>query len=77
MAIPLSKYLRDAAERDRRASNLETCKVCGVPLQEAIYGYRHVAGGACCSDCYFDDISALIDAHPIGRPMSTLLAAKS
>lgn len=76
MAIPLAQYLSEAAHRDQSNSGLELCKVCGVPLQEAIHGYRHVEGGACCSDCYFDDISDLIDAHPIGRPMGTLLAAK-
>lgn len=77
MAISLTDYLNDAPKRDKAPQGLEQCKVCNIPLQEAIHGYRHVQGGACCSDCYFDDISELIDAHPIGRPMGTLVASRS
>jgi hypothetical protein len=67
--------LAEAELRDRDVSSLETCKSCGTPLQEAICGYRKVDGGAHCSDCYFSQLSALIDEYPIGRPMATPLSA--
>jgi hypothetical protein len=70
MAMSLAQYLAEADQRDREAGDMEKCDDCGVPLQEAIYGYRKVGEGAKCSDCYFDQISDLIDQAPIGRPMA-------
>jgi hypothetical protein len=72
MAIALAQYLAEASRRDSDKGSIEQCIVCGVPLQEAINGYRKVGGGtgAECSDCYFSDISDLIDKHPIGKPIS-------
>ena len=75
MAISLVQYLAEADSRDREAGVTESCEGCGVPLQEAIQGYRRVGDFAKCSDCYFDEISDLIDAAPIGRPMSRVRAA--
>jgi hypothetical protein len=75
MAIALSQYLADAKQRDRESISMETCLTCGVPLQEAIRGYRPVADGAKCSDCYFCEISDLIDMHPIGKPIARLAQA--
>ena len=72
MAIALAKYLADAGRRDLETSSIETCSVCGVPLQEAIHGYRPVGNAASCSDCYFCEISNLIDQHPIGKPIARL-----
>ena len=76
MAIPLSQYLSEAAHRDQINSGLERRKVFGAPPQESIRVHCHVEDDACRGDCHFDDISDLIDAHPIGRPMGTPLAAK-
>jgi protein-arginine kinase activator protein McsA len=70
MAYSLAEYIATAAARDNEHDSLEKCQACGVPLQEAIYGYRRVGDGAECSDCYFDDFSEQIDAHPVGRLMS-------
>ena len=75
MAMSLVQYLAEAPQRDRETSPTENCKECGVSLQEAIQGYRRVGDFAKCSDCYFDEISDLIDAAPIGRPMSRVRAA--
>lgn len=75
MAIALAQYLADADRRDRENGSMETCSSCRVPLQEAIRGYRPVADGAKCSDCYFCEISDLIDQHPIGKPIARLTHA--
>lgn len=72
--MSLSQYLAEAGKRDRQAGHMEKCEECGVPLQEAIYGYRRVGDSAKCSDCYFDEVSDLIDRAPIGRPMSRVRA---
>jgi hypothetical protein len=45
------------------------CGCCGVPLQESITGNRPLADGTHrCSDCYFDELGAAIDAQPIFMP---------
>jgi hypothetical protein len=75
MAIALSKYLAEASKRDSENGSTETCSSCGIALQEAIRGYRPVADGAKCSDCYFCEISKLIDLHPIGKPIARLTHA--
>lgn len=75
MAMSLVRFIEDAAQRDSEHGTIEKCEDCGVPLQEAIYGYRRVGENAKCSDCYFDEISDLIDQAPIGRPMSRVSAA--
>lgn len=75
MAIALAQYLANADRRDREKGSIEQCTTCGVPLQEAINGYRTVGNGAKCSDCYFADISDMIDQHPIGKPIARLTHA--
>lgn len=74
MAISLNRYLAEAARRDQALELLEKCEGCGVSLQEAITGYRRVAGRPHCSDCYFSMMSDEIDKHPIGRPMASIAA---
>jgi hypothetical protein len=75
MAISLKQYLAEADRRDLELGHMETCNDCGVPLQEAIHGFRRVGPLAKCSDCYFNQLSDLIDQAPIGRPMSRVCAA--
>jgi hypothetical protein len=74
MAASLKSYLADAAQRDQ-LERLETCAACGVSLQAVITGYRRINGIAHCSDCYFCKLSDVIDNHPIGRPMASLVRA--
>lgn len=74
MALSLTKYLAEAAQRDQALELLEKCESCGVSLQEAITGYRRVSGRPHCSDCYFCKLSDEIDKHPIGRPMASIPA---
>lgn len=71
MAISLTRYLAEAAQRDQALELLEKCDSCGVSLQEAITGYRRVDSRPHCSDCYFCVLSDAVDQHPIGRPMVT------
>jgi hypothetical protein len=75
MAIALAQYLAEAHRRDREKGFIEQCTTCKIPLQEAINGYRAVGDGAKCSDCYFTDISNMIDQHPIGKPIARLTHA--
>ncbi len=43
---------------------------CGEPLEPALDGGRHTIGGLEVNDdCYFEQFSAEIDRHPIGRPL--------
>jgi recombinational DNA repair protein (RecF pathway) len=70
MPISLVQYLAEAGERDKANIDMQKCVDCGTPLQETIAGYRPTKDGAKCSDCYFDTISAMIDEHPIGRPVA-------
>lgn len=74
MALTLTQYLAESTQRDGDTSGIETCSTCHIPLQEAITGYRRVGDGAKCADCYFCEISKMIDQHPIGRPMATRTA---
>jgi hypothetical protein len=70
--MTLDEFVEQAPLRDLRvAAELEKCTECGVPLQEAIAGYRKTDKGPHCSDCFFDAFSDLVDMHPIGKPMST------
>lgn len=74
MAQTLTQYLAEGALRDQDVSESETCTICKIPLQETITGYRPTDDGARCADCYFGEISEMIDQHPIGRPMATRAA---
>ena len=75
MALSLKEYLAKA-EQDSQSLNsgIETCVSCSVPLQETITGYRPGDDGTRCSDCYFNEISKMIDEHPIGRLRSRVSA---
>ena len=44
----------------------EHCSKCGVELQETLTGKRSTPCGVACSDCYFDELGAEIEKHPIG-----------
>lgn len=71
MALTLMQYLADASQQIHDTSGLEECVSCKIPLQETITGCRLGKDGTRCSDCYFAEISKMIDEHPIGRPMAT------
>jgi len=44
------------------------CVSCSCELRENISGYRRSDGGPRCSDCYFEEMSRIIEQHPIGLP---------
>jgi protein-arginine kinase activator protein McsA len=44
----------------------QKCRSCNVTLQETITGKRKTRAGFVCSDCYYEQIGAEIDQHPIG-----------
>ncbi len=68
--MKLTDYISQATKRDAAAtSQLESCTNCGVPLQEALAGYRKTELGTHCSDCYFDALSEMIDQYPVGKPL--------
>lgn len=71
MALTLAQYLAEAQQAPQAVGGVEVCVSCNVPLQETITGYRPGNDGIRCSDCYFSEISKVIDEHPVGRPMAT------
>ena len=44
------------------------CAKCRTELRENITGYRCGGEGPSCSDCYFNELSKLVEVHPIGLP---------
>ena len=71
MALTLAQYVAEINQNPKDIAEAEHCVSCQVPLQETITGYRLGSEGARCSDCYFGEISKMIDEHPVGRPMAT------
>jgi hypothetical protein len=61
--------LKDLAENpellDAVWANQESCRKCGVALQETITGKRKTPAGAACSDCYYELLGEVIEQHPI------------
>lgn len=69
MAIALTQYLADAGQRDAEVERAGACASCSDSLHGS--ARPHPEGDTAQSnDCYFCGVSALIDGHPIGRPMA-------
>ena len=46
----------------------QTCTHCKTELRENFTGVRPGPEGLLCSDCYFDQLSHVIEECPVGRP---------
>lgn len=51
--------------RAKRSNQGPTCCGCGIMLQETITGRRKTPDGEACSDCYYESLGELVEAHPI------------
>ena len=66
-------YLTDLAKNPRLLDELRAtqsqqgpcCCGCGILLQETITGRRKAPKGEACSDCYYESLGELVEAHPI------------
>jgi len=61
----LKDVLRDPQLLQRSPFEQQKCWKCEVPLQETITGKRQMAQGFACSDCYYGELGAEIERHPI------------
>lgn len=60
-------YLKDVVAGLQKLPEVrqELCVECSVPLQETITGKRKTPRGDACSDCYYAELGAEIERHPI------------
>lgn len=66
-------YLKDLVKnphlfdelREQHRHDGPCCCGCGVILQETITGRRKTPKGEACSDCYYESLGDLVEAHPI------------
>lgn len=48
---------------------VDTCKECGVPIQEFITGRKKIRNEFYCKKCYYKKLGELIEERPIGSPL--------
>jgi transposase-like protein len=58
----------DLATKLSNGNGQVRCAACDSDLRENITGYRCGATGPRCSDCYFAELSDLVESHPVGIP---------
>jgi len=65
----MALQLKDLAENPRLLQDLrarvQSCSKCGTLLQETLTGKRQISTGDACSDCYYEELGALVEQHPI------------
>jgi len=47
---------------------MDTCKKCGVHIQEFITGRKKVSGELYCKHCYYEELGKVIEKHPLQGP---------
>ncbi len=68
MAYTVQQFLQLDLKSVSGVDRQTTCGRCSDELRENQTGYRLGADGPRCSDCYFDELSDLLEKHPIGLP---------
>ena len=68
MAYTVEQFVELDLATHRNGDGQVTCAKCKTDLRENITGYRCGTDGPSCSDCYFDELSRLVEAHPVGIP---------
>ena len=48
---------------------VDTCKGCGVPIQEFITGRKKIRNEFYCKKCYYKKLGDLIEERPVGSPL--------
>ncbi len=66
MALTLQQF-RDLmrSENPKRFAHQPVCSSCHQPLSESVTGNRTVGDGVMDSDCYFDELSEVVESVPI------------
>jgi hypothetical protein len=65
MAILVADVIKNPALLDSLSKTSELCPKCGIPLQETITGKRPTPDGDACSDCYYEEVGAIIEMSPL------------
>lgn len=65
MATSALALLADYEERQRERTQSRACVECHQPLQETVTGNRPTDDGCVCSDCYYEELGALVEQRPI------------
>lgn len=68
LALTMSEFARVDLTVPVGGDAQAQCVHCGCELRENLTGYRASGDGIRCSDCYFDDLSEIIEKHPVGIP---------
>ena len=63
----MSLSLQEHLLRPLIAQSKPGCPGCGGSLQPSLLGPQATASGELCEDCYFDQLGAIVESHPIGR----------
>lgn len=65
----MALQLKELAANPRLLEDLrargQSCSKCGTPLQETLTGKRRLSRGDACSDCFYEELGALVEQHPI------------
>lgn len=67
MAYTVEEFIRLDLNRSDGEEHVG-CSKCKADLREFITGYRCSSGEPLCSDCYFDELSKLVEARLVGIP---------
>ena len=67
MALSLKDFVETYVHQDD-AEETHRCGQCNRVLRETITGCRKTEAGYRCSDCYFKELSDLIEQSPIRTP---------
>jgi NAD-dependent SIR2 family protein deacetylase len=68
MAYTVDQFIALDLTRQAGSHGQVRCAKCQSELRENITGYRCGSDGPRCSDCYFGELSDLVEAHPVGLP---------
>jgi predicted RNA-binding Zn-ribbon protein involved in translation (DUF1610 family) len=65
MPITVEQLIQNPRLIETLNSSSQKCPGCGVAVQETITGKRWTPQGYACSDCYYEELGADVEAHPI------------
>jgi len=69
MAMSLEEFVAKY-EHDEDAEETHRCQKCNCVLREIVTGCRKTDQGDFCSDCYFNELSDVIEQSPIRKPFA-------
>ncbi len=66
MALTMKEIRLNPALVHNLYSSTGKCNTCDVSLQETVTGKRHIDGAEYCSDCYYEEVGAVVEESAIG-----------